>query len=62
MAAFSSRGPLIAGAGDLLKPDIGAPGVDVLAAVAPPGQRGREFDLFSGTSMSAPHIAGIARC
>ena len=60
MAAFSSRGPLIAGAGDLLKPDIGAPGVDVLAAVAPPGQRGREFDLFSGTSMSSPHIAGIA--
>jgi subtilisin family serine protease len=60
MAAFSSRGPLTAGAGDLLKPDIGAPGVDVLAAVAPPGNRGREFDLFSGTSMSAPHITGIA--
>jgi hypothetical protein len=60
MAAFSSRGPLVAGGGDLLKPDLGAPGVDVLAAVAPPGQRGREFDLFSGTSMSAPHIAGIA--
>ena len=59
-ADFSSRGPLTAGGGDLLKPDIGAPGVDVLAAVAPPGQRGREFDLFSGTSMSAPHIAGIA--
>ena len=62
MAAFSSRGPLVAGAGDLLKPDLGAPGVDVLAAVAPPGQRGREFDLFSGTSMSAPHIAGSRRC
>ena len=60
MAAFSSRGPLTAGAGDLLKPDIGAPGVDVLAAVAPPGNRGREFDLLSGTSMSAPHITGIA--
>ena len=59
-ADFSSRGPLLAGNGDLLKPDLGAPGVDVLAAVAPPGQRGREFDLFSGTSMSAPHIAGIA--
>lgn len=59
MAAFSSRGPLLGGGGDLLKPDVGAPGVDVLAAVAPPGQRGREFDLFSGTSMSAPHIAGI---
>ena len=60
MADFTSRGPLVAGAGDLLKPDIGAPGVDVLAAVAPPGQRGREFDLFSGTSMASPHIAGIA--
>jgi hypothetical protein len=60
MAAFSSRGPLTAGAGDLLKPDIGAPGVDILAAVAPPGNRGRAFDLYSGTSMSAPHIAGIA--
>ena len=32
----------------------------MLAAVAPPGQRGREFDLFSGTSMSAPHVAGLA--
>ena len=53
MAAFSSRGPLVAGGGDLLKPDVGAPGVDVLAAVAPPGNRGREFDLFSGTSMSS---------
>jgi subtilisin family serine protease len=59
MAAFSSRGPISGGGGDLLKPDLGAPGVDVLAAVAPPGQRGREFDLFSGTSMSAPHVAGL---
>jgi subtilisin family serine protease len=60
MAAFSSRGPLTAGAGDVLKPDLGAPGVDVLAAVAPPGNRGREFDLFSGTSMAAPHVTGLA--
>jgi len=60
IAAFSSRGPLTAGAGDLLKPDVGAPGVDVLAAVAPPGNRGREFDLLSGTSMSAPHVTGLA--
>jgi hypothetical protein len=59
MAAFSSRGPSPAAGGDLLKPDVGAPGVDVLAAVAPPGNRGREFDLFSGTSMSAPHVAGL---
>ena len=60
VASFSSRGPALAGAGDLLKPDIMAPGVDVLAAVAPPGNNGRSFDFYSGTSMSAPHIAGIA--
>ena len=59
MAGFSSDGPLIAGGGDLLKPDVTAPGVDVLAAVAPPGNRGREFDLISGTSMSSPHVAGL---
>lgn len=60
VASFSSRGPALAGAGDLLKPDIMAPGVDVLAAVAPPGNNGRNFDFYSGTSMSSPHIAGIA--
>jgi len=60
VAAFSSRGPALAGAGDILKPDIMAPGVDVLAAVAPPGNGGRNFDFYSGTSMSSPHIAGIA--
>jgi subtilisin family serine protease len=59
VASFSSRGPSLASA-DLLKPDIMAPGVDVLAAVAPPGNNGRNFDFYSGTSMSSPHIAGIA--
>jgi hypothetical protein len=59
-AAFSSRGPLRAGAGDLLKPDIIAPGQDILAGVAPPNNNGKLFDLYSGTSMSSPHIAGIA--
>ena len=59
-ASFSSRGPLLAGGGDLLKPDIIAPGQDILAGVAPPGNNGRLFDLYSGTSMSSPHIAGIA--
>ena len=59
-ASFSSRGPLTAGAGDLLKPDVIAPGQDILAAVAPPGNGGRNFNLYSGTSMSAPHVAGIA--
>ena len=60
MAAFSSNGPALAGGGDLLKPDITAPGVDVIAAVSPPGDHGNNYDAFSGTSMSSPHIAGIA--
>jgi subtilisin family serine protease len=60
MAAFSSNGPALAGGGDLLKPDITAPGVDVIAAVSPPGDNGNTYDAFSGTSMSSPHIAGIA--
>jgi subtilisin family serine protease len=58
-AAFSSRGPLIAGGGDLLKPDVIAPGQDILAAVSP-AIAGRNFDLLSGTSMSSPHVAGLA--
>ncbi len=59
-ASFSSRGPLLAGNGDMLKPDLIAPGQDVLAGVAPPGNSGRLFDLYSGTSMSSPHVAGLA--
>jgi subtilisin family serine protease len=58
-ASFSSRGPLIAGNGDLLKPDLIAPGQDILAGVAPPGNNGKLFDLYSGTSMSSPHVAGL---
>ena len=46
--------------GDVLKPDLIAPGQDVLAAVAPPGNRGLDFDIYSGTSMSSPHVAGLA--
>jgi hypothetical protein len=60
MAAFSSNGPALAGGGDLLKPDITAPGVDVIAAVSPAGDNGNLYDAESGTSMSSPHIAGIA--
>jgi subtilisin family serine protease len=58
-AAFSSRGPLPASS-DLIKPDVIAPGQDIVAAVAPPGNAGRSFDVYSGTSMSAPHVAGLA--
>ncbi|PKH41890.1 pre-peptidase C-terminal domain-containing protein [Nocardioides alpinus] len=60
VAGFSSRGPAIANSSDVIKPDISAPGVSVLAAVAPPSGGGRNFDLYSGTSMSSPHVAGLA--
>lgn len=60
VAGFSSRGPALANGSDLLKPDVAAPGAGILAAVAPPSNEGRRFDLYSGTSMAAPHVAGLA--
>lgn len=60
IAGFSSRGPALSSNSDLLKPDISAPGVSVIAAVAPPSNNGRSYDVYSGTSMSSPHIAGLA--
>jgi subtilisin family serine protease len=60
IADFSSRGPSLSSNGDLLKPDLAAPGVNVLAAVAPPSNDGHSFAFYSGTSMAAPHIAGLA--
>ena len=60
VANFSSRGPALAGKGDLLKPDILAPGVDIIAAVSPYSAKGENFGAYSGTSMSSPHIAGVA--
>lgn len=59
VAGFSSRGPSLGAGGDILKPDIAAPGVGVLAAYSP-RSAGRDFDFLSGTSMSSPHIAGLA--
>jgi len=59
IAAFSGRGPSTVDA-DVLKPDLAANGVSVLAAVAPPSNFGRLWDIYSGTSMSAPAIAGLA--
>ncbi|HEY6597361.1 MAG TPA: S8 family serine peptidase [Asanoa sp.] len=60
VATFSSRGPGPSSNGDLLKPDIMAPGVDVVAASAPPSHNGNLWNADSGTSMASPHIAGIA--
>jgi hypothetical protein len=60
VAGFSSRGPALANDSDLLKPDVTAPGVSVLAAVAPQANEGRKYDLYSGTSMASPHVAGLA--
>ncbi len=61
MADFSSRGPNTTF--DVLKPDIAAPGLEILAAVAdgvidPDGET--ELDLYQGTSMASPHDAGAA--
>ena len=74
MAPFSSRGPVFftddtftAHATDLLRPDLSAPGVDVLSAFAPHtylggfGFEGSEsFASMSGTSMASPMAAGAA--
>ena len=59
-AGFSSRGPLRAGSGDLLKPDVIAPGQDILAAYSPVTNGGYAYNAISGTSMSSPHVAGLA--
>ncbi|KAK4738708.1 hypothetical protein R3W88_002405 [Solanum pinnatisectum] len=67
IASFSSRGPN-PGTKHLLKPDIAAPGIDILASYTPmkslTGLKGdtqySEFTLMSGTSMSCPHVGGAA--
>ncbi|XP_040362065.1 subtilisin-like protease SBT5.4 [Rosa chinensis] len=66
MAAFSSQGPNML-TPQILKPDITAPGVNIIAAYtqakSPTGQsydkRRIPFVTESGTSMSCPHVAGV---
>jgi subtilisin family serine protease len=65
IAGFSSRGPVKAGGSDVLKPDIAAPGVSILAAYADAPTVGNStlqphWGFDSGTSMATPHIAGLA--
>ncbi|XP_062087831.1 subtilisin-like protease SBT1.4 [Humulus lupulus] len=67
VAAFSSRGPSSL-TPEILKPDVIAPGVNILAGwtglVGPTDldidPRRVEFNIISGTSMSCPHVSGLA--
>ncbi|KAL6897236.1 hypothetical protein ACP4OV_006932 [Aristida adscensionis] len=67
VASFSSRGPNTVTYG-VLKPDISAPGVDILAAWSPKAsvsgslsdEREVPFNIISGTSMACPHVTGAA--
>ena len=62
IADFSSRGPSLSDE-NFLKPDVTAPGVDILAGHtrdAANALRGEDFQYLSGTSMSAPMAAGVA--
>ncbi|KAL6224271.1 hypothetical protein ACLB2K_003126 [Fragaria x ananassa] len=67
VAAFSSRGPNLV-TPQILKPDVIGPGVNILAAwseaIGPTGleedTRKSQFNIMSGTSMSCPHISGLA--
>jgi subtilisin family serine protease len=60
LATFSSRGPALAGGSDVLKPDVAAPGVLILAATANPEGAAPTFGFESGTSMATPHVSGLA--
>ncbi|KAJ4851037.1 hypothetical protein Tsubulata_012315 [Turnera subulata] len=67
VASFSGRGPNGLSP-EILKPDLIAPGVNILAAwtdaVGPTGldsdRRKTEFNILSGTSMACPHVSGAA--
>ncbi|KAL6275761.1 hypothetical protein ACE6H2_019362 [Prunus campanulata] len=66
VAFFSSRGPNLI-LPEIIKPDISAPGVQILAAYSPDAsisefedKRHVKYKIMSGTSMACPHAAGVA--
>jgi subtilisin family serine protease len=62
VADFSSRGPGLSDA-NFVKPDVTAPGVDILGGQTPDvanGLRGEWYQYMSGTSQSAPMVTGVA--
>ncbi|MGW3466697.1 S8 family serine peptidase, partial [Streptomyces olivaceoviridis] len=63
IADYSATGPDKTHPG-LMKPDLVAPGSDIIAAVSPPGNFGRQYDAYSGTAWPGRtyRSAGTARC
>ncbi|KAL0562194.1 hypothetical protein IC582_002646 [Cucumis melo] len=67
VASFSARGPNPESP-EIVKPDVIAPGLNILAAwpdkIGPSGiptdKRTTEFNILSGTSMACPHVSGLA--
>ncbi|HSG59339.1 MAG TPA: S8 family serine peptidase [Woeseiaceae bacterium] len=61
MGSFSARGP--GPVADILKPDVTAPGINIIAGYTPEAVNatpGEKYAFLSGTSMSTPHISGVA--
>ncbi|XP_057972828.1 subtilisin-like protease SBT3.9 [Malania oleifera] len=58
VASYSSRGPSSLSPA-VLKPDIAAPGVEILAAWSPSSFPYTNFNVLSGTSMACPHISAV---
>jgi minor extracellular serine protease Vpr len=58
VTSFSGGGPTAFG--HLLKPDVSAPGGQILSSTLPEFTGGSPFAVFDGTSMSSPHVAGAA--
>lgn len=54
LASFSSRGPVTVDGSGRTKPDIVAPGVDVLSSFT-----NSSYEYLPGTSMAGPHVAGV---